>query len=462
MIGPCDGKLGSIGGLFAQHPRMAIANTLTTPFTGGWPLIGQTFSYRRDAYDFYWRVYRQYGEVSRSSLLFRQVYNLLGPDANELVLLNQGGNFKSQPAWEELLQALFPGGLMLRDGAEHKMHRRLMQGAFSHESLRGYHTMMDARIATTLDQWPIERPVPFLALIKQLTLDVATQVFMGEQSGLVAADLQDDFVSMVDASVAIVRLNLPGLPYGQGLAARRRMVRYFQERVAAKRRSAETDLFARLAQAKDETGQHFSDEEVVNHMIFMMMAAHDTTTSTLTSVIRCLAENPHWQRSLREEALAAAQPLSFDGLSGLTLTDLVMKEALRMYPPVPTLPRLASEPFEFKGHLIPGQSLVALSPLISHYLPDIWTEPAKFDPERFAPNRAEDRRHRFAWVPFGGGVHKCIGMHFADNQIKLVLHHLLTRFEWQLAAPQASRVDWIPICHPVDGLPVILRNRSRT
>lgn len=446
----------------AHHVAMAIATPLITPFTGGWPLVGQTFEYRRDAFRFYWQVYRQHGEVSRSSLLFRRVYNLLGPDANEYVLLNQGGNFKSQPAWEELLQALFPGGLMLRDGAEHKMHRRLMQGAFSHESLRTYHTMMDARMVATLDQWPTDRPVPFLELIKQLTLDVATQVFMGEQSGLVAADLQEDFVRMVDASVAILRVNAPGVKYGRGLAARQRMVRYFQDRVSAKRQSGQTDLFARLAQATDEAGQHFSDEEVVNHMIFMVMAAHDTTTSTLTSVIRCLAEHPQWQHALREEAIANPAPLSFDALSGLTLADQVMKEALRLYPPVATLPRLASEPFEFKGHLIPGQSLVAVSPLISHYLPEIWSSPERFDPERFAPHRAEDRRHRFAWVPFGAGVHKCIGMHFADNQIKLVLHHLLNRFEWRLATPSTARIDWIPICHPVDGLPVILRNRSRS
>ena len=105
---------------------------------------------------------------------------------------------------------------------------------------------------------------------------------------------------------------------------------------------------------------------------------------------------------------------------------------------------------------------MAISPLVSHYQRDIWSDPFTFDPERFAPHRAEDRRHRFAWIPFGGGVHKCIGMHFAENQVKLLMHHLLRRFEWQLATPAAADVNWIPICHPKDGLPVILRKTSQT
>ena len=441
---------------------MALANTLPIPFTGGLPLMGQTLDYQRNAFDFYWRIFERHGEVSRSSLLFRPVYNLLGPDANEKVLLNQGGNFSSQPAWEQVLQALFPGGLMLRDGAEHRTHRRLMQGAFSHDSLQSYHVAMDAAADRALVHWPVGQSVPFLDLVKDLTLDVATQVFMGEAQGAVANELKQDFVDMVQASIAIVRLNLPYLPYAKGLAGRKRLVRYFAQRVPAKRASQDGDLFARLAQATDETGQDFSDEDVVNHMIFLMMAAHDTTTSTLTSVVRVLAEHPTWQSRLREEMLALPAPLSFADLANMPLADQVMREALRMYAPVPTLPRFAKEAFEFKGHLVPGQSLVAISPLVSHYQRDIWSDPFRFDPERFAPHRAEDRRHRFAWIPFGGGVHKCIGMHFAENQVKLLMHHLLRRFEWQLATPAAADVNWIPICHPKDGLPVILRKTSQT
>ena len=441
---------------------MAIAHTLPIPAEGGLPWIGQTFEYQRSAFDFYWRIFKRHGEVSRSTLLFRPVYNLLGPDANEKVLLNQGGVFSNKVAWDELLHALFPGGLMLRDGAEHRMHRRLMQGAFNHEALQNYHVAMDAAVDRTLAFWPVGKPVPFLNLVKALTLDIATQVFMGEAPGAIANDLKQDFVDMVAASVAIVRLDLPYLSYGKGIAGRKRLVRYFAERVAAKRASQDRDLFARLAQAKDESGQDFSDEDVVNHMIFMMMAAHDTTTSTLTSVVRVLAENPDWQSRLREEMQALPSPLSFADLAKMPLADQVMREALRMYSPVPALPRFATEAVEFKGHVIPAQSLVTISPLISHYQRDIWTDPYRFDPERFAPDRAEDRRHRFAWIPFGGGVHKCIGMHFGENQVKLVMHHLLRRFEWQLASPRQSDIQWIPICHPTDGLPVVLRKTSRS
>ena len=435
---------------------MSIAQAISIPFTGGLPVIGQTLDYQRDVFRFYWNIYERHGEVSRSNLLFQNVYNLLGPDANERVLLNQGGIFVSKPAWEAVLEALFPGGLMLRDGGDHRMHRRLMNGAFSHEALQSYHHAMDAAIDRALSQWPSDRPVPIYALVKDLTLDIAVQVFMGETAGTVADDLKEDFVELVSASIAIVRLKLPYTLYGRGLAARKRLVRYFADRLQAKRASQDGDLFARLAQATDESGQHFSDEDVVNHMVFLMMAAHDTTTSTLASVARVLAENPTWQDRLREELQALPAPLRFADLAHMPLADQVMKEALRMYAPLASIPRFATEAFEFKGHEIPAQSLVALSPLISHYQSDIWRNPFQFDPERFAPHRAEDRAHRFAWIPFGGGVHKCIGMHFAENQIKLILHHLLRSFSWRLSPDAGKQVKWIPICHPGDGLPVQL------
>ena len=140
----------------------------------------------------------------------------------------------------------------------------------------------------------------------------------------------------------------------------------------------------------------------------------------------------------------------------LELTERVLKEALRYRPPVPFIPRYAERPFEFNGYEIPGETSVTVSPGLVAIDPAWWTHPSRFDPDRFSDNRAEDRAHRFAWTPFGGGAHKCIGMHFAIMQVRTFLHQFLQQFQITLPVGYKDRWQAIPIPKPKDGLPVIL------
>jgi cytochrome P450 len=111
------------------------------------------------------------------------------------------------------------------------------------------------------------------------------------------------------------------------------------------------------------------------------------------------------------------------------------------------------------GHYVPANTLVSLTPWVNHLLPEYWPQPQRFDPERFAEGRREDKVHRFAWMPFGGGVHKCIGMHFGMYEVKTLVHELVRRFEWSV--PDGYAVRWDPTALPIptDGLPVALRAR---
>ncbi len=201
----------------------------------------------------------------------------------------------------------------------------------------------------------------------------------------------------------------------------------------------------------------FTDQEIIDHMNFLLMAAHDTTTSALSTMIWALAKYPQWQAAVRDEVTAVATDcLDYGAMDQLALTERVFKEALRLRPPVPFLPRYALKPFEFGGFEIPGETSISVSPGMVCMSPDIWTDPAAFDPDRFTDNRAEDRRHRFGWSPFGGGAHKCIGMHFATMQVRAFVHQFLQNF--QVALPDGYQTRWqaIPIPKPKDGLPVIL------
>src|SRR5258705_13136816 len=147
------------------------------------------------------------------------------------------------------------------------------------------------------------------------------------------------------------------------------------------------------------------------------MVALPTLPSSLTPFVAALPARPEWQVKLRDEVLslgsAAAKPPTFDNIDAMPLTEMAFKEALRLKPPVPSMPRRATRDFSFRGYTIPTGTLVGVHPLFPHHMPEIWPEPEKFDPMRFT-DEAQRNRHRFAWVPFGGGAHMCLGLHFAD------------------------------------------------
>jgi len=141
---------------------------------------------------------------------------------------------------------------------------------------------------------------------------------------------------------------------------------------------------------------------------------------------------------------------------GMPLSEMAFKEALRLKPPVPSMPRRAIKDFTFKGYAIPAGTMVGVNPLFTHHMPDIWPEPEKFDPLRFS-DEAQRNRHRFAWVPYGGGAHMCLGLHFAYMQAKCFARHFLQNLEVSLEP--GYRPDWQmwPIPKPRDGLRVMLK-----
>ena len=139
----------------------------------------------------------------------------------------------------------------------------------------------------------------------------------------------------------------------------------------------------------------------------------------------------------------------------LASLELAMHETLRRYPPLPVIPRVATAPFEFEGFQIPAPSMVVVSPIHTHHMEECWTEPFRWDPERFASGRAEHERHTHQWLPFGGGPHMCIGRRFAEAQVRLVMHQLLLRYRWSVPDGYQMPVQQAPISKPIDGLPVL-------
>jgi cytochrome P450 len=357
---------------------------------------------------------------------------------------------------------LFPRGLMLLDFDEHRLHRRALSVAFKSGPMKSYLAALDAGISQRVTRWrQLPGPILFYPAMKQLTLDLAATSFLGEGIGPEVDEITRAFIDMVAASVTPIRQPWPGTQMARGVKGRKRVVAYFSEQIPLRRaKGGGDDLFSQLCHATHEDGALLSTQDIVDHMSFLMMAAHDTLTSSLTSFVAALAANRQWQEKLRDEVtaldIAVHEPTTFDKLEAMPLSEMAFKEAMRMKPPVPSIPRRATRDFSFKGYAIPAGTLVAINPLFTHHMPEIWPDPDAFDPMRFT-DEAQRNRHRFAWVPFGGGAHMCLGLHFAYMQAKCFARHFLQNLEVSLEP--GYKPDWQmwPIPKPKDGLRVTLK-----
>jgi len=433
---------------FEEIPRV--------PFTRLLSQIFGTGARRYEMREMQTRVHRDFGPVAVMGRgRFTNVF-LFGPDANRAVLLDRDGILSSREPWMLIMGTIFPNGLLLRDGAEHRHHRKIMHETFKRPVLREYVERMNPAIHGNLARWPGGGRLHAFDAFKALTLDIAASIFVGVDLGRESRRMNEAFEAMVAAAMPGPRFPFFGRHH-RGVVGRRFMLELLGGMLEKKRGDAGGDLFSRLCRARSETGEFFSDADVLDHMVFLMMAAHDTTTSTLTSLTWGLAKHPEWQERIREESFALGEPFpDFDALDRLDSLTFAMQETLRRYPPLPVIPRTTLRDFEWEGYRIPAGTMVVVSPIHTHYMPEWWDAPERFDPERFAPGRAEHERHTHSWIPFGGGTHMCIGRRFAEAQVRLVAHQLVRRYRWSVPAGYQMPVQQAPISKPVDGLPIDL------
>ncbi|MDL9944840.1 cytochrome P450 [Gordonia sp. ABSL11-1] len=421
--------------------------------------ILEMMAMRRDPFAFGDERLARFGKVSGLNALGVQMVIASGPRAADEILMNRDKAFANGPAWSYFIGPFFNRGIMLLDFDEHRHHRHILQQAFTPSALKGYMQEMQPMIAERVAALPTGN-VRMFEEFKALTLDVALEVFLGVELPKTEADrINKAFIDTVRAGVAYVRKPVPGGRWWKGLRSRKVLEEFFHENIPAKRARETPDLFSVLCHAESDEGHSFTDEDVVNHMIFVLMAAHDTSTITMTQMAYRMARAPEWQQRAYEQSMELSPELGYDDLGKLTVIDQVMKESLRMCPPVPAQPRMAVKDTSVQGYFVPKGSFVSVPQLTNHRDPEFYTNPDMFDPERFSKERAEDKGHRMAWMPFGGGVHKCIGLYFGQMEIKTILHHLVRDYEWSVPDSYEIPMDYSSLPVPKDRLPVRLHRR---
>jgi cytochrome P450 len=429
----------------------------SVPGDMGLPILGHALTAMALGIEFLNSRLETYGEISWMRGLAMPFVLALGPEAAQEVFANNDHAF-SQKGQELFLGRFFTRGLMLLDFEEHHFHRRIMQEAFTRERLGGYLHAMDtigrAAAASLSDDELLVYPY-----LKRTLLDIATVVFTGDEPGPLSDLMNKAFTDCLRASAAAVRFPVPGLRWSAGVRGRRALEEHFHTNIDARRNSGGDDLFAALCRVCDEDGNQFTDDDVVDQMIFLMMAATDTCTTAATAVLHQLALHTEWQERVRAELFAEVGDgrLDFDSLNRMQSLGMVINESMRLLAPVPAVFRKTLADTSIQGCFVPKDTMVVVAFWLNHYWPGLWTEPRKFDPERFSKARCEDRSHRLAFVPFGAGAHKCIGQHFAIMIVKVVIHHLLRDYRIELRPGYTLEWDTSAVPTPTDGFPVLVR-----
>jgi cytochrome P450 len=429
----------------------------------GLPFVGQTLSMIRDPHGLFARYYRNYGPVSRISITGNKCVLLLHPDHVQRVLMDRERNFSIKMGWESVMADFFQGGLVMRDYDEHRVHRGIMNTAFKPHAMREYAERIQRIVERTVERWAAEDHILFYKEMKRLLLDIAFDVFCWvDDSEDTIPKINRAFSDMMEGALGIVRLDVPGFLYHRGLEGRRFLKRFFMDMIDTKRQSNDGDVFAHFCKEKTESGEYYSDEDIADHMVFLMLAAHDTTTSASTMAAYYLGNDRALQSSLAEEMASWPQELGFEdvfhSVNGLIC---VFYETIRMHPPVPLFLRRTIRECELGGIRVPADTMICVPGTYIHRLPDWWRRPDQFDPTRFSPEVSEHKKHHFMWVPFGGGAHKCIGMHFARMLFLLTFRELLSNYRIEFASQDyfPAKLQHFPFTRPLDNLPLRLSPR---
>ncbi|TNF34456.1 MAG: cytochrome P450 [Gammaproteobacteria bacterium] len=427
----------------------------------GLPWVGKAIPIMKDVYATVDDHYKRFGPVSRIRMGGQNGLLVVGGDLYQQVYLDRDKNFSTKMGYAKQLGGMYPDTILLQDFDEHKIQRRMFQGAFKNDAMRGYVDMMNPVMKHHLDQWEHIEPLVFFPSIKKTLLDVGATIFVGMEIGAEADKMSQAFLDSSEGLLGLIRMDMPGLKWHKGKEGVRYLRQLFKEMIPVRRAGDGKDTFSFLCKEKHENGEYFSDEEILNQLTFLLFAAHDTTTSALCHMVYYSAQHPEWQQKMREESLALGKPMmTYDDLDSMKITDMVFHESLRLYPSVPLMTRRTIRECELGGYRVPANTILFLPPTYNHHMPEYWTNPDKFDPERFSPARNEHKNHSFCYVPFGGGAHKCIGMHFANMLAKCFMHQFLLKYEYNTPPNYHPEMLSMPLPRPADGIPLKLKKRG--
>jgi cytochrome P450 len=389
---------------------------------------------------------------------------MVGPEANRFVLHTGREHFSHEQGWTPIIGSILGRGILNMDGAEHNRDRKSMNPAFTIAYMARYLPAMLRVIRARTADWAARGEVDLFEETRRITFDVAAEALIGLERGDEVDLLRRDFMALIYGT-----FDPPPTTHEEYLAAvlpiRKELDDLLLSRIAERRARPTDDVLGLLVQARDEAGQPLSDQQLLGHVNILLVAGHETSTTMSSWLLYLLASHPDYLARVRAEldgllGTDPDAPVTLDAVKAMRLLGNALTEAGRLYAPVVNGPRGVVKGFDFGGYHVPAGQQVRYSIAAGHLLPSVFADPERFDPDRFAAPREEDKKTPYALVTFGGGPRICIGVNFAQVEIKALAAHVLRRFDLDILPGQNVRQIYAPtIGAPTDGIRVRVTGR---
>lgn len=362
--------------------------------------------------------------------------------------------------------------LLTLDGERHRHHRRLMTPPFHGQRMQAHAAAVQEVTHREIERWPVGAPFPIHLRMQRITLEVMLRAVFGPAEGPRATELRKRVLRLVTfighprglgAGLALwLQRDLGVLtPWGAMVRAKRDVMETLRYEVTSRRAAGANgaDVLSLLLSARDDAGQPMTDVEVLDELVTLIFAGHETTATALAWCFHHLLDDVAVMARVMEELrhVAGTRPLEAHRAGELVYLDATIKEALRLNPILAQVGRRLTRPMCIGGRDLPAGVQATSSIYLTHHNPAVWPDPERFLPERFLGAKPSP----YAWLPFGGGTRHCLGMSFALYEMRLILAETLLHLRLRPAlGPRTRPVRRGITFAPSRGMPVVVEGRA--
>ncbi|KAI7729102.1 hypothetical protein M8C21_019440 [Ambrosia artemisiifolia] len=440
--------------MFKKKKRRHKTRARLPPGSMGLPCIGETLQmYTQDPNVFFASKQKRYGDIFKTRILGYPCVMLASPEAARFVLVSHAHLFK--PTYPKSKEKLIgPSALFFHTGNYHACMRKLVQTSFSPEVTRKLIPDIERLAISSLESWDNGQVINTFDAMKKFAFEVGILSIFGHLNKKYTDLLKKNY-SILEKGYNCFPLKLPGTAYHKSLMARKRLNQILGKIVRERKENklSANNLLGYLLNFRDEKGNTLSEETIADNIIGVLFAAQDTTASVLTWILKYLSDDPKLlvavkgeQKAICESEFGENRSLTWAMTRNMPLTYRVILESLRKASVISFTFREAAVDVEYEGYLIPkGWKVMPLFRNI-HHNPEFFADPGNFDPFRF-----ENPPKPFTYMPFGSGMHACPGNELAKLEMLVLLHHLLTKYRWELVG-SANLIQYNPFPIPENGL----------
>ena len=415
---------------------------------GGLPWAGHMVEFAQNPFAFVKRAADECGEVASFYMLGGRIVLLTG-DAASTLFYRSSDEELDQSAAYKVMTPIFGEGLVFDAPNEKKNEQlKMLMPTLRAEAMRDHSAKVVQEVEDLIGGWGEQGEVELVSFMKQLTINTASHCLLGREFRY---ELNDEFAAIyhdLERAVSPLAYHFPYLPipkFRRRDSARARL-QELVGRIIEKRKSQAdkpNDMFQSLIDMRYKDGTKLDENEITGLLVGAIFAGHHTSSGTAAWVLLELLKHPEILRRTRaelDELLGSEGAIDFNSLREMPVLESVLKEVLRLHPPLIILMRQVSKELRYKDVVIRPGDMIWASPPVTHRLGHLFPNPHVFDPDRFNDPRNEDK-NLMAYQPFGGGKHRCSGSAFAMFQIKAIMAVLLRRYDFELTAGPHEYVD---------------------